>query len=1085
MKSHVLVVDDNVTNRKLLASLLRYEGHRVTEAGDGAEALARARADPPQLVISDILMPTMDGYEFVRRLRADAATAALRVIFYTANYHEREAQSLADQCGVSRVITKPCPTTELLRIVAEVLSGTGLPAPARPQQAFDVEHLRLLTDKLSASAETLRGANSRLAALTELNLQMASEQDPSLLLHSVCASARTLLGARYSVLTVADKVQPGSLAVFVSGLPERETAAITGIIDPRHDEGVLGRVCRDRAPLRLAGTDGQPLLRVLPVGFPDVRAVLAAPVCSLTRNYGWVCLGEKLGAAAFDAEDERLLTILGAQLGRIYENGSLYREVQEKATQLVLEIQERGRTTEQLRASEERFRELAEKIQDGFFVATPDLVRLAYVSPGFEAIWGRVPGTVLGDDNAWIATVHAGDRERVIAELQAIVRSFPAQGRMEFRIERPDASVRWVLTRIFPIVDGEQAVVRVVGVTSDITERKLAELRVMRLNRTHSVLSGINSLIVRATDRTGLLWDSCRLAVAEGGFRGAWCGLIDAGSSELRPAAYAGDAHDLAQHVRIRLDDPAAREGLVADAVLSRQIRYCNDLLADAARPPYREQLLAWGYRSLVALPLVVAGNATGCMVLLTDSPEHFDTEELRLLAELADDISFALDHIGKSERLAYLAAFDPLTGLPNRRGFEQRLAQYVEVSAHTQASFAVVVADPERFEALNSTFGRAAGDEVLRQLAVRFAEAAGGQDIVAHMGADQFAAILPTDDARVTRQLDQLWRRWLGTPLSIDGQLVELTAKAGVALYPADGASAATLLANATTALREAKDSSKTVSFYTRGLSERFAQRLALEKDLRRALENGEYELHYQTKVDLATRRLRGVEALLRWRRPQHGLVLPAAFVPLLEETGLIVDVGAWALRQACIDRGRWRERGRQPPRVAVNVSAVQLRRHDFVDQLAEILRLPGNADSLDIEVTESLLMQDLQDNLAKLEAVRRLGIGIALDDFGTGYSSLAYLARLPVSMLKIDRSFVASMLGDPSVTTLVSTVISLARSLRLETVAEGVETEEQANVLLRLGCDQIQGYLVGTPLPFDQVAALLEGSAGAGSEG
>jgi diguanylate cyclase (GGDEF)-like protein/PAS domain S-box-containing protein len=1079
VKAHVLVVDDNSTNRKLLASLLRHEGHRVSEAGDGAEALSMARADRPQLVISDILMPTMDGYEFVRRLRTDAATAELRVIFYTANYHEREARSLADQCGVSRVVTKPCPTAELMRIVSEVLSGDSISARSQPLPDFNVEHLRLLTDKLSASAETLRAANGRLAALTELNLQMASEQDPSLLLHSVCASARALLGARFSVLAVADKAQPGNLAVFVSGLPVR-TPGTTGVLDPRIDPGLLGRVCRERKPQRLASTDGQPLQGVLPVGFPPMLAALVAPVSSLTRNYGWLCLGEKLGAGSFDAEDERLLTILGAQLGRIYENGSLYREIQEKATQLMSEIEERERTTEQLRASEERFRELAEKIQDVFFVAAADLVQLLYVSPGFDNIWGRPPTAMLNTADGWLATAHPADRDRVADDLNAIVRSFPAQGRTEFRIVRPDGAVRWVLARIFPIVDHRGVVIRVVGVAKDVTERKLAELRIVRLNRTHSLLSGINSLIVRASDRAALLWDACRLAVAEGGFRGAWCGLTDAGSSELRSAAYAGDAPDFAGHVRFRIDDPAAREGLVADAMLSRQIRYCNDLLADEARPPYREQLIAHGYRSLVALPLVEAGKAAGCMVLLTDSPEHFDAEELRLLTELAGDISFALDHIGKIERLAFLDSFDALTGLPNRRAFEQRVAQYVAMAAHTQARFAVVIADPERFEALNSTFGRAAGDEVLRLVATRLVEAAGGEDVVAHMGGDQFAAIVPLDGARMTHQLDELWRKWLGGPFDIDGQGVELTAKAGVAFYPADGTSAEALLANAAAALRETKQSGRTVSFYTRDLGERFAERLALQKDLRRALENGEFELHYQSKVDLATRRLRGVEALLRWRRPQHGLMLPGAFVPLLEETGQILEVGAWALRQACSDRVCWQRMGLQAPRIAVNVSAVQLRRDDFLDLLGGIVQQPGNADALDIEVTESLLMQDLQENLAKLDAVRRLGIGIALDDFGTGYSSLAYLARLPVNVLKIDRSFVASMLEDPSVTTLVSTVISLARSLKLATVAEGVETEEQAKILRLLGCDQMQGYLIGRPMPFDEMGAHLGTATG-----
>jgi EAL domain-containing protein (putative c-di-GMP-specific phosphodiesterase class I) len=335
-------------------------------------------------------------------------------------------------------------------------------------------------------------------------------------------------------------------------------------------------------------------------------------------------------------------------------------------------------------------------------------------------------------------------------------------------------------------------------------------------------------------------------------------------------------------------------------------------------------------------------------------------------------------------------------------------------------------------------------------------------------------------DGERITHLLDDLWHRWLGAPFRNGEHVVELTAKGGVALFPDDAASADALLANATTALRDAKDGGKTGGFYARHLSERFAERLALEKDLRRALENGEYELHYQPKVDLERRRLTGLEALLRWRRPQHGLILPGKFVPLLEETGMIVEVGTWVLRQACQDRASWLDRGLAVPRVAVNVSAVQLRRDDFVQTVAAAVDAHNQASGLDLEVTESVLMEDVADNLAKLAAVRQLGVGVALDDFGTGYSSLSYLAKLPGGTLRIDRSFVAAVLEDPSMTTLVSTIISLARSLKLDTIAEGVESEEQARILHLLGCDQIQGFLISEALPFDEVVRLLEDASG-----
>jgi diguanylate cyclase len=1071
-RQHILVVDDIATNRKLLSALLTFEGYRVSEAADGAEALAMTRSDTPQLVISDILMPSMDGYEFVRRLREDPATSGLRVIFYTANYHESEARSLADQCGVSRVIVKPCPAPDLVIAVAQVLEGSVAPPPSPPEAGFDVEHLRLLTDKLSQNANTLRATNSRLGVLTELNLQMASEHDPSQLLRSVCAGARKLLGSRFSILAVVDKRQPERVAVYTTGLPYLPRH---GIADPREDTGVLGRVYAQRTSQRLSSRNGRPLDLGLPAGYPEIRAAVAVPVCSLTRTYGWLCLGQKLGADAFSAEDERLLTILAAQLGRIYENGSLFREVQEQAAQLMVEMEERSRTTEQLRLSEERLRELAENIHDVFFVSDPVMARTSYVSPGYARVWGRPVDSVLNREGGWIEAVHPDDQERVREEVQQIVRAFPAEGNLEFRIVRPDGALRWVFTRVFPIVDNGE-IVRTVGVTQDITARKLAELRVMRLNRTLSVLSGINSLIVRANDRQTLLEDACRLAVAEGEFRLAWCGLLQ-NESELRPIATSGDGGDIAVLVNAWFDEPQSTSNFVAQAVRSSQPRFCNDLMAAEVHGVRRDLLLERGYLSAIALPLLIEGKVNGCLVLFAGSAGYFDEEEIRLLSELSDDISFALDHIDKAERLAWLATYDPVTGITNRTAFEARVASYVSVASHTRTEFAIVVADPERFEALNNTLGRAIGDEILRQAARRFARAAGGEDVSGHVGSDQFAAIIagPFDGAALSHRLDALWRDWLETPFETQGHIIELTAKGGVALYPNDGATADILLVNATAALRDVKQGGKTIGFYTRYMSERFAERVALEKSLRRALENGEYELHYQPKVDLGHRDITGLEALLRWRRSSHDLVSPAAFIPLLEETGMIVEVGAWVMRQACHDRARWLALGLQAPRVAVNVSAIQLRGDEFVPAVAKLVQGDGKDAGLDLEVTESVLMDNVSQNPDKLAAIRNLGVGVALDDFGTGYSSLAYLAKLPVNTLKIDRTFVSQMLDDTSVMTLVSTIISLARSLRLSTVAEGVESEEQAKILRLLGCDEMQGYLFSRPVPFDDMTARL----------
>jgi diguanylate cyclase len=840
--------------------------------------------------------------------------------------------------------------------------------------------------------------------------------------------------------------------------------------------GALGTVVAERRPWRTFDSEGQPVHSGLPDSYPPASAFLAVPLCSLTLTYGWLCLADKLGADGFSDEDERVLSVLGAHVGRIYENGKLYRDVQDQTMRLRAEIANRDRALTELRESEERFRQLAENIPDAFIVMTADYSHTLYVSPAYEQIWGHACSNLYENPLAWTEAIHPDDRERMRAETRWDAGGNSADEMFEYRIIRSDGEVRWILSRTFQIPGENETPARSIGVATDITERKHAEARVEHLNRVYAMLSGINSLIVRITERDELFREACRLAVESGGFKSAWCGWND-DAGKVTPVAWAGDAPNFAQRIWQEIGTTSHDDTVFTTATRLQKPVICTNLGVAVTGVLDLKAMMERGQRALVVLPLVVAGKAVGSLTLATDELDFFDEEEMHLLTELSGDISFALDHMEKAERLNYLAYYDAVTGLANPTFFHERLAQYVSTAQRSNSKLALIIADPRRFAQVNNSYGRQVGDQVLRQMAERFSSCVGDANAVGRISTNHFAAVIEhvQHEGDVARTIEDWWKRWLGAPFVVDGEELRLSATAGIAMYPSDASDATGLSRNAEAALKNAKSTGKRSLFYTRGLSEGIAERLSLEVELNHALEHEEFVLHYQPKVDLVTRRLTGVEALIRWQSPQGELVPPMKFIPILEETGMIAQVGMWVLRQACIDRSRWLERGLKAPRVAVNVSTVQLRREDFIRTTCNILKMSGGEAGIDIEVTESLIMDDIADSISKLTILRDMGVRVSVDDFGTGYSSLAYLARLPVEELKIDRSFVAAMLDDASAMTLVSTIISLAHALKLKVVAEGVETEAQAKILHVLRCEQMQGYLISKPLSFDDMTAYM----------
>jgi diguanylate cyclase (GGDEF)-like protein len=608
--------------------------------------------------------------------------------------------------------------------------------------------------------------------------------------------------------------------------------------------------------------------------------------------------------------------------------------------------------------------------------------------------------------------------------------------------------------------------------------RREQEVRLQRLTRTYRMLSSTSSAILRLRNRADLLDEVCRIAVDQGGYERVAISLIDSDARVLRPRACAGVDTEPLRAVDSAVLDSEAQPGTAERAIRTGAPSVRNDLVGEPQSEEQHEVLIAHGYRALAALPLLIDGTPIGVVTLYSSQSEIFDEAELGVLLELTANLGFALQYLAKDEAVHFLSYFDSLTGLAKRPLFCQRLAHRLSDDAANGNGRTVVVFDVQKLGAINDSLGRYVGDRLIEKVAVRLKQAYPDPECVAYFGGGTFAVMLAdlgstTDTGRI---MQNAAAQTFVEPFYIEGHELRISIRSGLAFYPHDADSADALVQDAEAALKAAREDNEKYMLYGFVTHRPTSRSLALEARLTGALDREEFFLHYQPKVDIESGRIAGLEALLRWQDSEDGMVPPSIFVPLLERSGAIVDVGEWVLLQAARDIRGWLASGIASIRVAVNVSPLQLRRRDFVDRVLDSIKPAIDRPSgVDLEITESMLMQDLELSIGKLSQLREAGIGIAIDDFGTGYSSLRLLAKLPVDTLKVDRSFVQSIADTPNMLTLVSTIVSLARAFSMKTVAEGVETAEQLQTLRLIKCDQAQGFLLGRPTPAADVPAAI----------
>lgn len=453
----------------------------------------------------------------------------------------------------------------------------------------------------------------------------------------------------------------------------------------------------------------------------------------------------------------------------------------------------------------------------------------------------------------------------------------------------------------------------------------------------------------------------------------------------------------------------------------------------------------------------------------------------------LVRSMQYSIERKRYQEQLEYQANYDVLTGLPNRNLLHDRLRQSVFAQRYVR-SIAVVFIDIDHFKFVNDSLGHNAGDKLLQCVAARLTQTVRDSDTVARLGGDEFILILndQTGQEVIYRAMQRIISK-VAEPIEIGGQELMVTCSAGISLHPQDGPDVETLLKNADAAMYRAKEKGRNnFQFYTMEMNQRVNERLKMESSLRRALERKEFELYYQPRISVSTGASVGCEALLRWQHPERGLLLPERFIPLAEETGLIVPIGEWVLKSACAQGQAWQKRRSAPLSVSVNLSLRQLRQEALAVAVASALKESGlHPWLLEMELTESLVMHDADAAISALSRLRELGVKLSIDDFGTGYSSLSYLTRLPISALKIDQSFVHEVKGNGRTDEglVAQAIISLGHNLKLKVVAEGVETDAQFEFLKEHGCDEVQGFRFGKAMPAEEFERFLAASSADGS--
>jgi diguanylate cyclase (GGDEF)-like protein/PAS domain S-box-containing protein len=635
---------------------------------------------------------------------------------------------------------------------------------------------------------------------------------------------------------------------------------------------------------------------------------------------------------------------------------------------------------------------------------------------------------------------------------------------------------QWISTTKVPLRNDRNEIFGVAGISRDITERKLADA--LRDGQ-----AKILEMIAMSAPLGDVLAHLILLVESQlKGFAGAVL-LLDETGIRLRPGAAPSLPDSYAKAIDGAHIGPKA--GSIGAAAYRREAVVVVDVMSDPLSEGYRDLMAECGLRSAWSTPILThQGAVVGIFAMYAKEPRQPTDAEIGLINVATRIAGIAIERKLAEERIHFMANHDALTGLPNRALLNDRLSQAILHAQRDDRWVTVLFVDLDNFKFINDSLGHNAGDELLRTIAKRMVDRVRATDTVVRLGGDEFVIVL-TDQPKSAGSISLIVEKIqlaIAEPVHLEGHDLRVTSSLGVATYPDDGDNATTLLANADAAMYRAKEVGRdNFQFYTAELNTKVHEKFLLQEELRNAVALSEFVLHYQPQVDLRTGRVFAVEALVRWKHPKLGMVPPNKFIPTAEETGLIVPIGDWVLHEACRQNKAWQEAGLPPMVVSVNVSARQFKEKNLINRVVGALEYSGlEARYLELELTESLIMQDVAIAVATMKDLQNLGIQLSIDDFGTGYSSLTALKTFPVTRLKIDKSFVDGLLADENDRAVAGAVISLGQTLNLRVIAEGVETDAQAEFLRSINCDEMQGFLFSKPLPAQDIEDMLRATAG-----